>query len=108
MTRNHFLHRKREDKGEKTQDFILWQTPYRCSAVSCITTPSVMSAEIYEIVREDAVEGFAQKMSVKVAVDEGNLNYEKILSEKFPALSRNAVSPIITIGIIVKTTIHAM
>ena len=31
------------------------------------------------------MEGFAQKMSVKVAVDEGNLNYEKILSEKFPA-----------------------
>lgn len=49
-----------------------------------ITTPSVMSAEIYEIVRADEVENFGRKLSVKVAVDEGNLNYEKILSEKSP------------------------
>ena len=39
-----------------------------------ITTPSVMSAEIYEIVREDAVESFGSRLSVKVAVDEGNVN----------------------------------
>ena len=50
-----------------------------------ITTPSVMNAEIYEIVRIEAVEGFGSRLSVKVAVDEGNVNYEKVLGEKFPS-----------------------
>ncbi|MBQ1398684.1 MAG: transporter substrate-binding domain-containing protein, partial [Clostridia bacterium] len=49
-----------------------------------IITPSVMSAEIYEIVREDDLQDFGKKRNVKVAVDEGNVNYEKVLSEKFP------------------------
>ena len=50
-----------------------------------ITTPCVMSAEIYELVRLDAVTDFGKKLLVKVAIDEGNVNYEKIVSEKFPS-----------------------
>ena len=49
-----------------------------------ITTPSVMNAEIYEIVTDKAVEGFGSRLRVKVAVDKGNVNYEKVLGEKFP------------------------
>ncbi len=49
-----------------------------------VITPSVMSAEIFEIIRTDAKENFASRQNVKAAVDEGNVNYEKMLSEKFP------------------------
>ena len=52
--------------------------------MNLVITPSIMSAELYEIVRTDAKDNFGSRLKVKAAVDEGNTNYEKILSEKFP------------------------
>ena len=57
---------------------------YDAEEMGLVITPSVMSSEIYEIVRTDEKENFGSRLKVKAAVDEGNVNYEKILSEKFP------------------------
>lgn len=49
-----------------------------------VFTPSIMSAEIYTIVRTEDKENFGHKLHVKVAVAQGNINYQKILEERFP------------------------
>ncbi len=59
---------------------------YDGEALGVIMTPSIMNSEVYAIVRSSEENLFSNKNNrVKVAVNQGNPNYETFLLDHFPA-----------------------
>ena len=57
---------------------------YDGEALDLVITPSLISTDLYAVVRQSVQKSFSRKEHVVVAVNEGNLNYDATLTECFP------------------------
>ncbi|MBR3039644.1 MAG: transporter substrate-binding domain-containing protein [Lachnospiraceae bacterium] len=59
-------------------------TDYDAEQMGVVMTPALMRTEMLAVVRTDEQKDFAYKKDVKVAVNEGNPNYDLFLMDNFP------------------------
>ena len=58
---------------------------YEAETEGVVTTPPIMTTEMYALVRISSPNIFDQREKIKVAVNEGNPNYEAFLAEQYPS-----------------------
>ena len=75
-------------KGEIDSIFPANFSPHDAEDLRVSMTPSLMSTEIYAVVRASDQNVFSDKEHVIVAVNEGNLNYDSFLAENFAEWKR--------------------
>ena len=61
---------------------------YEAEENGVVMSPAIMDTEIYAVVRKKDPNIFKEDRKIKVAVNEGNPNYDAILSEYFPEWER--------------------
>lgn len=71
-------------KGDINCVFPANISEYDAEEMGLVLTPSIISAELYEIVRMNDKNSFGHRQKIRVALNKGNVNYEKVLDEKFP------------------------
>ena len=57
---------------------------YDAESLGVVTTPPIVSTDVYAVIREANQKSFANKEHVVVAVNEGNPNYDSFLRDCFP------------------------
>ena len=72
------------NKGEVDCVFPVNLSTYDAEQLDVIMTPSLVSTDIYAVVRQAEQDMFAKKGHVVVAVDQGNPNYDAFLLDNFP------------------------
>jgi len=80
------------DKGEVDCVFPANFTAYDGETIGIVMTQPLMNSEMVAVVKESEIHSFVQKESVTVAINEGNINYERFLDDHFPTWAR-AVYP---------------
>ena len=71
-------------KGEVDCVFPANLTAFEGESLDVIPSPSIISSEIYAVVRMTDQKSFVKKESVTCAVNEGNPNYDLFLEDHFP------------------------
>ena len=71
-------------RGEVDCVFPANLSVYDGEQMGLMLSPSMISTDIYAVVRQSEQKYFAQKEHVIVAVNEGNPNYDAVLLEQFP------------------------
>lgn len=72
------------NRGEIDCMFPSSLAAYDGEKMGLIMTPSLISTDIYALVRQSEQRYFAQRKHIVVAVDEGNPNYDAVLLDHFP------------------------
>ena len=72
------------DRGEVDCVFPANLSGYDGETLDIVMTPSLMSTDVFAVVRESDRQSFADKKHVIVAVNEGNLNYDAFLLDNYP------------------------
>ena len=72
------------EKGELDCVFPANLSGYEAEQLGTVITPALLDTEMYAVVRSKDPNIFSKKEKVKVAVNEGNLNYEAFLAEHYP------------------------
>ena len=57
---------------------------YDAETLGVVTTPSIISTDVYAMIRDVNQKSFASKEHVVVAVNEGNPNYDSFLRDNYP------------------------
>ena len=73
------------ENGEVDCVFPMCLSTYEAERLDAILTPSVVSTDVYAVVRQAEQSVFTKKEHVVVAIDEGNPNYDGFLLDYFPS-----------------------